>query len=301
MWKRLGTKLEHLEIRGRFDLVSVAQLCPNISRLAFDSRGMERDTEDMCKSYGASLLGLKLSNCVIGNAVLTRISTACPNAIINYIEDKNCGMLSDRVLALGRTAASWQVSSRDADFDDSLFYRVGMLCVNLQRCSVTSYANSVSVNSFRDLFLLPKPKLKRVDLHVTKPSCAYMVLAVLIDKACLLNEFSYKGPCPPLEIHERVMVSQTELEKVIFAGGRQCMCQDRAENSEPRELRVTAPNMGMFCVAILGALMKNRSLAEIVCRCSNTPQPHRLNEVFEACDVARTRRISVLVCGWRYL
>lgn len=303
MWESLGTKLEHLEIQSDFDLGAVALHCPNVSHLAVDHRfmGMPLDTEDVCKSYGGRLLDLKLSNCSIYAEALARISEVCPNAVIDCVRYDNFGTRTDEALALGLSAVSWQVSGRDADFDDSLFARVGTSCPNLQRCRVISRANAVSVNSFSELFVSPKPKLKCIELHVVKPSCASTVLAVLADKGCLLKEFSYKGPCPPLELLQRFVTSQTELQKVVFAGGPQCICQDGAEIGESNAVRANSRNMGMFWMPILGILLRNRSVTEIDFHCSKFTRPRRQNEVTAACNVARTRRISVTVCGWRYL
>lgn len=293
-WKGQGleAKLQHLEIQTTwFDLGfffrAVSLHCPNISHLSIDSTGREyKSIEDFCTSFGPTVLDLRLGNGLIENAVLKKICETCPNAVINCVQDYNYGMLSDKALALGTFAACWEVSSRDADCDDSLFSQFGMACLNLQRCSVTSYANAVSVNSFSNLFLLPKPKLKHIQLHVTKISSVSTVLTVLIAKGCLLEEFSYKGPCPPLELLQHFVVSQTESLKVVFAGGHQCICQDGAENDEAQSVRATSRNLGMFWIPIVTALLKNRGLTEISCRCSKSGEPRRLTEVAEACNPA---------------
>lgn len=128
-WKGQGleAKLQHLEIQTTwFDLGfffrAVSLHCPNISHLSIDSTGREyKSIEDFCTSFGPTVLDLRLGNGLIENAVLKRICETCPNAVINCVQDYNYGMLSDKALALGTFAACWEVSSRDADFDDSLF------------------------------------------------------------------------------------------------------------------------------------------------------------------------------------
>lgn len=176
MWKGLGTKLEHLIIQSEVALGSVAVNRPNISRLSVDLYGWRPGTEAMRSTLGATLLELKLGRRGNGNAELARICEACPNVVIHCFPHIEKCMPTATVLALGRSASSWRVSTRDSDFDESLFSRVGMSCVNLQRCSVTSFANAVPVHSFGDLFLSPKPKLKHIELHVTKISSVSIVL-----------------------------------------------------------------------------------------------------------------------------
>lgn len=164
---------------------------------------------------------------------------------------------------------------------------------------MTSYADA-AVNSFSDLFFSPKSRHERFELLVSKTSSAATVLGVLIDRRCLLKEFSYKGPCPPLEILHQFMRSQTELRKVGFAGGPQCMiCQDEAENDEARAVGAISRNMRLSWIAVLGVILKSGSLTEIECICSRSVQPHRHTEVGKVCIPARMRNISVSVCGWR--
>lgn len=144
--------------------------CPNVSHLSISSRRQqELDIENICRSYGRTLLVLNFENSNFGNAGLARISEACPNASIDCIQKGHRDMAANKALALGRTAVSWRVSGRDADFDDSLLSRIGKSCVNLQRCSVTSFANAVAVREFSDLFILPKPNSSVL-------SCMYQIL-----------------------------------------------------------------------------------------------------------------------------
>lgn len=129
LWERLGTKLEHLEMQSEHILGALARYCPNVLSVCTDA--MDVDAEDVCKAYGEKLLDLKLLNCAIGNAGLARISETCPNAVVDCTHARNYGMPTDQVLALGRAAALWQMSTRDAYFDDGLFGRVGASCSNL--------------------------------------------------------------------------------------------------------------------------------------------------------------------------
>lgn len=110
MWQNLGTKLEHLEIASDFSLGALALHCPNVSHLAIDPQWQKLDTEEVCVSFGRSLLNLKLSNCYIESEGLARISEACPTAVIDSIGDNDFGMLTWEALALGQSAASWKVS-----------------------------------------------------------------------------------------------------------------------------------------------------------------------------------------------
>lgn len=110
------------------------------------------------------------------------------------------------------------------------------------------------------------------------------VLAVLIDNECSLKELSYKGPCPPLKILERFMVSQTELEKAIFVRGRLGMCQDQSGNSGPRTVQANPLNTGLFWIPLLSVILKNRRLTEINCHCRLFNQPRRQSEVTDVCN-----------------
>lgn len=93
------------------------------------------------------------------------------------------------------------------------------------------------------------------------------MLEVLTKEGGLLNEMWYKGPCPPLKILQQFMLSQTELQRVFFSGGPQCICGDHGERGRWQALRATSRNMGMFWIPILRILLKNHSVTDIDCRC----------------------------------
>lgn len=97
------------------------------------------------------------------------------------------------------------------------------------------------------------------------------------------------------------MISQTELEKVVFVGGSQYICQDEVEDGEAQDVHATSRNLGMFWIPMLGALLKSPSLTKIDCEFNNKAQPRRQAEVTEACNPACTRQIPISLCGWRYL
>lgn len=99
------------------------------------------------------------------------------------------------------------------------------------------------------------------------------------------------------------MGSPTDLKKLVFVGGRQCICQGQADIDEAQAVRPTSRNTGMFWISLLCVILKNRSLTEIDCWCKNTgtEQPRRQAEVAEACSRACTKTTSVSVCGWQYL
>lgn len=260
-------------------------------------------------SCGATLRDIKLVNCPLVSAGLTRLSEACPNAVINCIRGDNSFMSTDQVLALGRAAVSWKVNISDADFNYSAFSRVGLACRNLQRCSMTflQYCHlpvySASVNAFSDVFVSPKPKLKYLSIHMAGPSSVSSVLEVLIDKGCLLREFSCRGALPSLELLQRFIISQTELQKVLFSPGQQCLCRRQAEVGNIQAMQDTPQKTEIFWVPILGILLKQRNLLEVDCRCKKRLpfiQRTEVTEVTKACTPARTRNISISVCGRRY-
>lgn len=176
--------------------------------------------------------------------------------------------------------------------------------MNLQRVAIFAKHKALSVKTFSDLFLEPKPNLQRIELHASNASSGSSVLEVLIDKRCLLQELSYTGRCPPLELLERVTISQTKLQKVFLTGKDACFCRDLIEKGQAEAFRATPRNMGMLWIPFLAVLLKNRSLTGINCLCKSSveraPQTE-VTEMTEACNVARSRKISVSVCDWRYI
>lgn len=335
LWKSLGSSLEHLEIKavGQLKVFALKQLypnCSNISRLAFnvadeeveedrDDEDDEEDDnleghlrdeetnwnmaiEDVCKRYGASLVGLQLRSSNIGAAKLARICRACPNLDIDFEEDaKGChrctppGSRSTEIaLALGPAAIAWTLLDYGVDQSDEIAC-VGISCPNLVKVAMDLNDSFLKV-SFAKLFTFPRPMLKEMDISTGSVSCITSVLQVLANKVSL-HSFLYKGQVLPLEPFRQFVLAQTELKEIEFRCTGWCSCHSY-RNDPAHLLEEHAEDMGFSWGAIVTACMENPSVEMILGRCLFWEESE-----LEAEDYAPSMpsvwgtNVTVIICG----
>lgn len=183
--------------------------CPKISRLLVYSSdtansSLWKEVEWLCNSYGANLVELKLVSDYIGRPISERICKASPNVLVHVLLD----MDTETTIALGPAASKWTVRAGDENYTERCFASVGRVCNNLQG------VHSFSETSFKGLSLLPKPRLRHLDVCVANVSCISILLQVLRGKVDSLEKLTYKGPSPELELVRLFVLSRKNLKTI---------------------------------------------------------------------------------------
>lgn len=321
IWRGQGTSVRDLEIvlsgqqyefprtnwPGNFTRLSTLSLCvpPN-------GRVDGRSVVDICSKFGSDLRVLNLKSGRLNAEHFRKLREVCPDADIdvdffsntgraNYFSnEKRVRLDADSYVAMGK--AAWSLHApRDSDIIEKLG-DIGRACPNLRELSF--YTCDETVERFRDLFVEPKPRLRKICLDVfhnfASPAMG-TIFQVLTGTVPMLEHFEYDGPAPPLRMLPPFLAANQKLRKVkleLSLGVESpCLYQPPhvLQPVEESEILRTA----QMWESVMMAFLQNRGLLELDCSCDD-PYGEKHADYAEFCAPARFGSTSVSMCYAQY-
>lgn len=305
MWAAIGDSLQEVSLsNGKlslFMLKDLGRFCPNVTDLSFkfyeNARENHRDVVGLCEVYANRLLSFSMPYYFGSREIMLRLAELCPNASVKVPLPWGTTTEAVRLIrSLGRGVSNVWV--RDTVSVEGLanacpnLREVGLLTnlQNLGRLERTLRA-LLAQRNVQVLKIVGEGSRKQWSVEATKA-----ILGIASKQGPLLETLAYTGALGDVDVWRRFIVASRSLKRIRVRDPRRlcCVADPSADPTDNNDLGAG------FWAALVAFLCRSQSLTSIECSCDE-PSGCRVESVANACLSARSRNISISVCGFRYL